>query len=53
MKFKKFHKTLREVTTASDIAAVDQKLDTQRRKGKKCKKHRELKCEICEDERYE
>ena len=58
MKFKKFLKGLSEETTSGDIATVDTKLDMTRRqkhleKGKKCKKHKQLNCEICEEERYE
>lgn len=54
MKFKKYLKDLAEETTTADIATVDTKLDMVRRqkhleKGKKCKKHKVLNCEQCED----
>lgn len=56
MKFKKYLKDLAEETTAADIASVDTKLDMVSRprnkhleKGKKCKKHKELDCAICEE----
>lgn len=55
MKFRKYLKGLAEETTTADIATVDNKLDMVRRyekhaqKGKKCKKHKQLNCEICEE----
>ena len=53
MKFKKFLKDIEEQTTSADIATVDTKLDmTKRKKGKKCKKHKQFDCEVCEEERY-
>lgn len=62
MRFKNYIKTLREETTSADIATVDSKLDTTRRdpkemkhlsKGKKCKLHKCLNCEHCENENYD
>jgi hypothetical protein len=55
MKFKKYLKDLAEETTAADIAPVDTKLDMTRRnkhleKGKKCKQHKKLNCEICAEQ---
>ena len=53
MKFKKF---LEEETTSADIATVDNKLGMKRnvhdKKCKKCKEHKEVNCEICEDDRW-
>lgn len=55
MKFKKYLKSLAEETTTADIATVDNKLDMVRRyekhahKGKKCKKHKQYNCEICQE----
>jgi len=58
MKFKKYLKKLAEETTSADIATVDTKLDMTKRhkhlqKGKRCKQHKELNCEICEEERWD
>jgi hypothetical protein len=59
MKYRKYLKSLEEETTSADIATVDTKLDMVARpqkhlqKGKKCKKHKVLNCEICEQEKYE
>lgn len=55
MKYRKYLKTLGEETTSADIATVDTKLDMVKRqkhleKGKRCKKHKRLNCEICEQE---
>ena len=55
MKFKKYLKGLSEETTSGDIATVDTKLDLAKRhekhvnKGKKCKIHKDLNCELCEE----
>ena len=59
-KYKKFSKFLDEETTSGDIATVDTKLDMTKRpkhlqKGKKCKKHHKLNCDVCEsklEEKY-
>jgi len=59
MKFKNYLKQLKEETTSADIATVDTKLDLVKRhekhalKGKKCKRHKRLNCEECEDAYYE
>jgi len=59
MKFKKYLKSISEVTTSGDIATVDTKLDMTKRyekhhnKGKKCKTHKQFNCEICENEKFE
>lgn len=59
MNFKNYLKTLSEedggsATTSADIATVDTKLDMVKRpkhldKGHKCKKHKRLNCQECED----
>lgn len=57
-KFKNFLNGLEEETTSGDIASVDNKLDMIKRyekhqhKGKKCKKHKQFDCQICEEDRY-
>jgi hypothetical protein len=57
--FKKFiDKKTFETVSASDISAVDNKLDLVKRhynhsKGKRCKKHKLFDCEICENEKWE
>lgn len=59
MKFKKYLRDLAEETTSAYIATVDNKLDMVRRyekhsqKGKKCKKHKVVNCEICEEEKWD
>lgn len=54
MRFKKYLKELGEETTSADIATVDNKLDlTRRAKGKKCKKHKRLNCQECENEKWD
>lgn len=56
LKRPKFSDFIKEETTSADIASVDTKLDLVKRepkhlsKGKRCKKHKELNCEICENE---
>jgi hypothetical protein len=55
--FKKFIKEIQEDTSTADIATVPVKLDLVKRpkileKGKKCKMHKKLNCEICESEKY-
>lgn len=52
-----FKKILSEEITSSDIAPVETKLSMSRRsskpqKGKRCKKHKQLNCEICEEQKY-
>ena len=54
-KFKKFH----EEVTSGDIATVDNILGdmTKRKpkrlqKGKKCKKHKKLNCDVCHNKFY-
>jgi uncharacterized ferredoxin-like protein len=55
MKFAKYLQSIEEITTSGDIAPVEKKLDLVRRhekhvnKGKKCKIHKTLNCEICEE----
>jgi hypothetical protein len=62
MRFKNYLNDMKEETTSGDIATVDTKLDTKldpnRRqkhldKGKKCKTHRIVNCEDCEDLKYQ
>lgn len=53
-----FKKFLEEETVSGDIATVDSKLDLTRRnkhlsKGKKCKKHKRVNCEACEQEKFD
>mgnify|MGYP003960528081 CR=1 FL=1 len=55
--FRKLLNDIREETAAADIATVDTKLDTVKRpkhleKGKKCKKHKTLNCETCQEELF-
>lgn len=56
MKFRKFLNAIEEETTSSDIATVANKLDLNQRhekhsnKGKKCKNHKKLNCEICNED---
>jgi len=51
-------KQLAEETCVSDIAGVETKLDLVQRhkkhqdKGKKCKSHKNINCEICKEEKY-
>jgi len=58
MSFKKYMKQLAEETCVSDIAGVETKLDLVQRhkkhqdKGKKCKSHKNINCEICKEEKY-
>lgn len=51
-----FRKFIQEETTSADIATVDTKLGMKRnvhdKKGKKCKEHKEVNCEICEEDRW-
>lgn len=50
-----FRKFIQEETTSGDIATVDTKLGMKRsknEKGKKCKEHKEVNCEICEEDRW-
>ena len=59
MKFRKYLKDITEETTSGDIATVDNKLDLVRRpekhlqKGKKCKDHKRLNCQECEESKWE
>ena len=54
MKFGQYLQDLAEETNSADIATVDNKLDMTRRnkhiaKGKRCKAHKALNCEECEE----
>lgn len=55
MSFREYLRT-NEETTSGDIASVPSKLGTRTRhkhleKGKKCKRHKQVNCEVCEEER--
>lgn len=59
MKYREYLTFLDEETTSADIATVDTKLDMVRRhekhkhKGKKCKKHKQYNCKVCESAKWE
>lgn len=58
MKFKEYLHELSELTTSGDIATVDSKLKHMHRrdkhlvKGKKCKEHKQLNCEECDNSKW-